>query len=155
MMMFSRTVSSMSSVSCCGTTPSRPRIFTPSLAGSMPEDAQRSVGDGRDAADHAHRRRLPRAVRAEEAERLAALEVEVDAVHGDEVAEALDEIACLDQRLTVVARHPIYASYRATAYEPRFVASTSAAICATSAASLSNTASSRSRSHSSTTRRFP
>ena len=79
------------------------------------EDAQRSVGDGRDAADHAHRRRLPRTVRAEEAERLASLEVEVDAVHGDELAEALDEIACLDQRMTVVARHPIYASYRATA----------------------------------------
>ena len=36
--------------------------------------------------------RLARAVRAEEAERLAALDVEVDPVDGDEVAEALDEI---------------------------------------------------------------
>src|SRR6476619_5078290 len=36
MMMFSRTVSSMSSVSSCGTTPRRARIFTPSRAGSRP-----------------------------------------------------------------------------------------------------------------------
>src|SRR5262245_13220067 len=36
MTMFSRTVSSMSSVSCCGTTPRRPRIFEPSRAGSIP-----------------------------------------------------------------------------------------------------------------------
>src|SRR5262245_55188801 len=35
--MFSRTVSSMSSVSSWGTTPSRSRIFTPSLAGSSPK----------------------------------------------------------------------------------------------------------------------
>src|SRR5512134_737143 len=34
--MFSRTVSSMSSVSCCGTTPRRARIFEPSRAGSIP-----------------------------------------------------------------------------------------------------------------------
>src|SRR4249919_1459884 len=33
---FSRTVSSMSSVSSCGTTPRRPRIFTPSRVGSSP-----------------------------------------------------------------------------------------------------------------------
>ena len=37
MTMFSRTVSSMSSVSSCGTTPSRPRISTPSFAGSSPK----------------------------------------------------------------------------------------------------------------------
>src|SRR5213080_2324217 len=36
MTMFSRTVSSMSSVSSCGTTPSRERIFTPSRIGSRP-----------------------------------------------------------------------------------------------------------------------
>ena len=33
---FSRTVSSKSSVSCCGTTPSRARICAPSVAGSLP-----------------------------------------------------------------------------------------------------------------------
>src|SRR5262245_46516072 len=36
MTMFSRTVSSMSRVSCCGTTPRRARIFAPSRAGSSP-----------------------------------------------------------------------------------------------------------------------
>src|SRR5919106_3915864 len=34
---FSRTVSSMSSVSSCGTTPRRPRMVTPSFAGSRPK----------------------------------------------------------------------------------------------------------------------
>src|SRR5262245_6210460 len=37
MTMFSRTVRSMSSVSCCGTTPRRPRMATPSRAGSSPK----------------------------------------------------------------------------------------------------------------------
>src|SRR5213592_3290878 len=36
MIRFSRTVSSMSSVSSCGTTPRRARIFGPSCTGSMP-----------------------------------------------------------------------------------------------------------------------
>src|SRR6266508_2326929 len=36
MMMFSRTVSSKSSVSCCGTTPRRARISAPSVTGSRP-----------------------------------------------------------------------------------------------------------------------
>src|SRR6266487_1402094 len=36
MMMFSRTVSSMSSVSCCGTTPSLARMSAPSAIGSSP-----------------------------------------------------------------------------------------------------------------------
>src|ERR687888_322758 len=36
MMMFSRTVSSRSSVSCCGTTPRRARIAAPSFRGSRP-----------------------------------------------------------------------------------------------------------------------
>src|SRR6476659_10577857 len=37
MTMFSRTVSALSSVSSCGTTPRRERIFTPSRAGSRPK----------------------------------------------------------------------------------------------------------------------
>ena len=57
----------------------------------------RSVpADRRDAADHPHRRALAGAVRAEEAEGLARLDVEVDPVDRDEVAEALDEAARVD-----------------------------------------------------------
>src|SRR5919197_1510858 len=67
------------------------------------EDAQGPVRDRRDAADHAHRRRLPCAVRAEEPEGLAATEVEVDRVDRGQLAEALDEPASLDQRLSVLA----------------------------------------------------
>ena len=37
--------------------------------------------------EHPDRRRLPRAVRAEEAEDLAGLELEVDAVHGNDFVE--------------------------------------------------------------------
>ena len=92
----------MSSVSSCGTTPSRPRISHAVAPGVEPEHLERALRHGRDAADHAHSRRLPRAVRAEEPEGLAALEVEVDRVDGDGVAEALDEPAGMDQRLTVL-----------------------------------------------------
>ena len=63
-----------------------------------PEDAQKPARWRRDAADHPHRRGLPRSVRTQEPECFAALDVEVDAVHGDEAAEALDEAAGMDQR---------------------------------------------------------
>src|SRR5439155_4615369 len=62
------------------------------------EDAKRARGRRRYAADHAHRRALAGAVRAEEAERLAALHVEVDAVDRGETAELLDEPAGMNQR---------------------------------------------------------
>ena len=105
MTMFSRTVSShVERVLLRHDAEPRPDLRAVAR-GIEPEDAQRPVRDRRDAADHAHRRGLPRPVRAEEAEGLASLEVEVDRVHGDEVAEALDEVARVDQRLSVLARH--------------------------------------------------
>ena len=48
------------------------------------------------AGEHADRRGLPAPVGAEEAEDLAARDVEVDAVHGGEVAEALGQAAHRD-----------------------------------------------------------
>ena len=80
-----------------------------------------------------------------------ALDVEVDAVDGDEVAEALDEPAGVDHGAVLAhGAQPTYAGR--TAFR---VASTSRAIWSISSCSLSKTCSSRSRSHSSTTRRRP
>ena len=62
------------------------------------EDPQRAGGGRGDAPDHPHRRALAGAVGAEEAERLAAGHVHVDAVDRGEVAEALDQAACVDHR---------------------------------------------------------
>ena len=75
-----------------------------------PEDAELPVRDRGDAADHAHRRRLPGAVRTEETEGLASLEVEVDRVDCGELAEALDEPAGLDERFSVPAGHALKAT---------------------------------------------
>ena len=63
------------------------------------EDAQLAAGRLRHAPDHAHGRRLARAVRAEEPERLTRLDVEVDAVDRDEAAEPLGDVGALDQGL--------------------------------------------------------
>ena len=96
---FSRTVSSVSSVSCCGTTPSRRADRAARrVRGSMPRTVERAVGDRRDAADHPHRRGLAGAVRAEEAERLAGRDVEVDGVDRGELAEPLRQAAGMDER---------------------------------------------------------
>ena len=115
------------------------------------EDAQRPAADRRDAADHPHRRALAGAVRPEEAERLAAPDVEVDSVDRDEVAEPLHEAASVDHCAVLAhGAQPTYAGR--TAF---LVASTSRAICSISSCSLPNTCSSRSRSHSSTTSRRP
>ena len=62
------------------------------------EDAQLAGGGRGDAADHPHGRGLARAVGAEEAERLARRDVDVDAVDRGEVAEPLDQPAGADQR---------------------------------------------------------
>src|SRR5690606_3139126 len=62
-----------------------------------PEDPQLALAHRRHATDHAHRRRLAGTVRAEKPERLAAPHVDVDAVDGDEVTEALHELARRDQ----------------------------------------------------------
>ena len=61
------------------------------------EHPQRAVGDRRDAADHAHRARLARAVRPQEPERLARRHLEIDGVHGRGRAEALRQGARKDQ----------------------------------------------------------
>ena len=65
--------------------------------GVQVENAERPRGRRRDAADHAHGRALPRSVRAEKAERFAALHVEVDPVDRDEIAELLQEPAGMDK----------------------------------------------------------
>ena len=62
------------------------------------EDRELSAAARRDGADHAHRRRLAGTVRAKKAERLARLDAEVDSVDGDELAEALLEVAGDDWR---------------------------------------------------------
>ena len=95
---FSWTVSSVSSVSCCGTTPRRARIRGPSIAGSRPRIRERAGRDRRHAADHPHRRGLAGAVRAQEAERLALRDVEVDGVDRRELAEPLRQAAGMDER---------------------------------------------------------
>jgi hypothetical protein len=59
--------------------------------GVQAEDGQVTRRALRHRTDHAHRRGLARAVRAEETERLAGRDLEVDAVDGGEVAEALGE----------------------------------------------------------------
>ena len=69
------------------------------------EDAERSLRRRRDAPDHSHRRRLSRSVRSEKAEGLAALHVEVDTVHGDELAETLDQPAGVHQRQRCACIH--------------------------------------------------
>ena len=53
----------------------------------------------RDAPDHPHGRRFTGAVRAEEAERLAALDIEVDRVNGNEVRESLCQATGMDKRV--------------------------------------------------------
>src|SRR5690606_19493003 len=54
---------------------------------------------GQETREHLHRRRLAAAVRAEEAEDLAAPDPEADVVDGDELAEALRQILGLDRDL--------------------------------------------------------
>ena len=69
------------------------------------QDAQAAGGDGRDAPDHAHRRGLAGAVRPEESERLARLDLDVDGVHRDEVLEAFREPASDDERIHSARRY--------------------------------------------------
>ena len=49
--------------------------------------------------DHPHRRCFPGTVRAEEAERLTALDVEVDRVDRDQLREALGQATGMDKRV--------------------------------------------------------
>src|SRR6266550_8342185 len=63
------------------------------------QHAQGAARWGRDAADHPHRGRFPGAVRAEEAEGLTALDIEVDPIDRDEVREALGQATGMDKRV--------------------------------------------------------
>ena len=54
------------------------------------------------AAEHANGRGLSGAVRSEEAEDFALVRLQVDVVHGHEVAEALDEILDHDRALPLL-----------------------------------------------------
>jgi len=74
------------------------------------EDGHLAAGRRGDAADHPHRGGLARAVRPEEAERLAAVQVEVDTVYRREIPEPLGQAARADEHFTV--RHPIHATWR-------------------------------------------
>ena len=65
------------------------------------ENGQLPAGRRRDAADHPHRRGLARAVRPQEAERLAAVEVEIDPVHRHEIPEPLGQAARADEHFAV------------------------------------------------------
>jgi hypothetical protein len=65
--------------------------------GVHPHHPEVTRADRRDTADHPHRRGLAGPVRAEEAERFARGDVEVDVVDGDELAEALRQAAGRDQ----------------------------------------------------------
>ena len=86
-------------MSSWGTTPSRARMSRPVGGRVHAQHPELAAGDRGDAGDHAHRRGLARAVRAEEAERLARLDPQVDPGDRHEVAEPLREPAPLDQRL--------------------------------------------------------
>ena len=95
----SRTVSSPSSESCCGTTPSRARIAGAVLAAGPCRAPAACRRTRRHAADHPHGGGLAGAVGAEEPERLAAAHLDVDAVDRDEVAELLAQPDRLDQQV--------------------------------------------------------
>ena len=63
------------------------------------EEASVSLGRPDQSEQHAQRRRLPRAVRPEVAEDVAALDRQVDVVDRDDLAVALDETARFDRLL--------------------------------------------------------
>ena len=64
----------------------------------LAEQRRRPSRRRQQAGQHLHRRRLAAAVRAEEAEDLAALDAEAHVVDGGEVAEALRQAVRLDRR---------------------------------------------------------
>src|SRR5581483_6577286 len=61
------------------------------------EEAHRALVGADQAEQHPHRRRLPRAVRAEKAVDIAALDRQVDGVDGNDLAVPLGEPARLDR----------------------------------------------------------
>ena len=81
---------------CLRTSPSR-------ASTSRPNRRARPSVTGEEARQHLHGGRLAAAVRAEEAEDLAALDAEVHVVHGHEVAEAAGQALGLDDGLATRA----------------------------------------------------
>ena len=65
------------------------------------EDGQFPAGRRRDAADHPHRGGFARAVRPEEAECLAPVQVEIDPVHRREITEPLGQAAGADEHFSL------------------------------------------------------
>src|SRR5205814_1491001 len=78
----------------------QPRPYAGTVAhGIHAQHAQGAARCGGDTSDHAHGRGLPGAIRAEEAERLTALDIEVDRVDRGEVCEALGQATGMDKRV--------------------------------------------------------
>ena len=74
-------------------------------AHGLAEQLARSAGRRQEADQHFHRRRLAAAVRAEEAEDLAARDSETDVIDGDEIAEPPRQTLRLDRRRLVGRSH--------------------------------------------------
>src|SRR5262249_21180479 len=77
----------------------------PVAAGIEPQDRELSTVHFGEPVDHLHRGRLAGAVRAEEAEADAWLDLEVDAVNRNTLAVALGQPARVDRRRELVAQH--------------------------------------------------
>ena len=108
---FSRTVSEENSAPCWNSTPQRRSIACRSASVAAAEiDAEHLDGAGalrQQADDGAHQHRLAGAGAADEAEDLAAIDVEIDMVEHDVVAEADHHVAHLDHHLfAAVAASP-------------------------------------------------
>ena len=78
---------------------------------SMPKTRIVTGGRPADAVDHAQRRRLAGAVRAEQAEADAGRDVEVDAVDRHPLAEALHDAAGFNDHRLAIARRPNRSRY--------------------------------------------
>ena len=125
--MFSRTVSSRSSESSCGTTPSRPRIATPSFAGSSPKTRSSPSVTGETQPIIRIVDVFPAPFGPRKPNASPRWSVEVDRVDRRELAEALDEAAGVDQGIPAVRLHGEYVSHAPGRTAAR-VLSTSAAI---------------------------
>src|SRR5258706_5092456 len=92
------TVSSLSSVSACGTTQRRPRIDGPAGAGSLPRMRSRPAVTGETHAIIRIVELLPAPLGPRKPNASPGRDVEVDSVDGGEVAEPLHEAAGMDER---------------------------------------------------------
>ena len=79
--------------------PTRRRSSTPALRRVVAEHGHVAAAAVAVALEDLDRRRLARAVRAEQADHLAALDAEREAAHGLDVAVALPQVVHLDRRL--------------------------------------------------------